>query len=197
MIVQPNDLFHPLSESPIPSMRQRANFIKSHAYCHHPSHNRSRVVTSEEDPEFRKPVQGGLEPQHVKFECPYCGIPTYCSEDHWAEDFEEHMKLCDTLRQINEDEHDLRSGRTFTEYEFPERYMEEAVPNFTNWDTFLYTRGFEAINEDRNMRHATRVLTYPMTVASVLHQFSPLTLSNHLKPEGLRSMAGKSCCLMF
>jgi splicing suppressor protein 51 len=191
-VLGPNNLFHPLTESPIPSMRQRASFIKAHAYCPHPSHNRTRIATSEEDPETRKPTDGGLAPAHVKFECPHCGVPTFCSEDHWAEDYEEHMKVCDTLREINEDDHDLRSGRYFNEFDFPERYMEEAVSNFTNWDTLMYTRGFEAIDGERNMRHATRLLTYPVTVGSILHDLSPYNIrkDGRMTPEGLRSFTG-------
>jgi splicing suppressor protein 51 len=191
-VLGPNNLFHPLTDSPIPSMRQRASFIKAHAYCPHPSHNRTRIATSEEDPETRKPTDGGLAPAHVKFECPHCGVPTFCSEDHWAEDYEEHMKVCDTLREINEDDHDLRSGRYFNEFDFPERYMEEAVSNFTNWDTLMYTRGFEAIDGERNMRHATRLLTYPVTVGSILHDLSPYNIrkDGRMTPEGLRSFTG-------
>jgi splicing suppressor protein 51 len=194
VVLGQDQLFHPMSQSPIPAMRQRAAFIKAHAYCPHPSHNRTRIVNSEEDSEARKPAEGGQPPAHVKFECPYCGVPAFCSEEHWEEDFEEHLKLCDTLKEINEDEHDLRSGRHFSEFDFPERYMEEAVPNFTNWDTLLYTRGFEAINENRRMRHATRLLTYPMTIASILHEYSPYTLRGESKmtAEGLRSFSGKN-----
>jgi hypothetical protein len=193
LIVEKDDLFHPLSESPVPQMRQRAAFIKAHAYCPHPSHNRTRTATSELDPEARKPLSGGLPPAHVNFECPHCGIPTACSEEHWAEDYEEHMKYCDVLREINEDDHDMRSGRQFFEFNYPDRGIEEAALNFTNWDTLLYTREFSAINEERNLRHATKLLTYPMTVGSILHELSPYNIRSggRLTPEGLRSLTGE------
>jgi hypothetical protein len=31
----------------------------------------------------------------------------------------------------------------------------------TSWDTYLYTRDFDALNKDREMRQATKLLTYP------------------------------------
>ena len=34
---------------------------------------------------------GSRPPAHVHFECPDCGIPVYCSEQHWAEDYEAHL----------------------------------------------------------------------------------------------------------
>jgi splicing suppressor protein 51 len=194
LLVAEDDLFHPLSKSPIPSMRQRAAFMKAHAYCPHPSHNRTRIVSTEADPESRKPITGGLPPAHVSYECEYCGIPVSCSEQHWLEDYEEHMKYCDTLREINEDDHDIRSGRHFNEFDFQGPSIEESVINFTNWDTLLYTRDFDAINDPRSMRHATKLMTYPLTIGSVLHELSPYNIrqGGRLTPEGLRSFTGLS-----
>lgn len=193
LLVQKDDLFHSFSESPIPSMRQRAAFMRAHAYCPHPAHNRTRTATSEVDPESRKPVSGGLAPAHVNFECPHCGVPVSCSEEHWAEDYDEHIKICDTLREINEDDHDIRSGRAFPEFQYVPEGIEEAVINFTNWDTLLYTREFTAVDEMRSLRQVTRLLTYPITIGSVLHELSPYSLRDdgRLTPEGLRSLAGK------
>lgn len=34
-------------------------------------------------------------------------------------DKEHHKHVCGTLREVNEDEHDLRSGRRMKEFEFP------------------------------------------------------------------------------
>ena len=129
--------------------------------------------------------------KHVDFECPDCGIPVYCSEQHWAEDYEAHLQICDTLRQINEDDHDLRSGRFFPEFEYAGPQMEEAIVNMTNWDTFLYTREFEAINDDRSMRQVTRLLTYPLTIGSILHELSPYNIrkGGRLTAEGLKSLS--------
>jgi mitochondrial splicing suppressor protein 51 len=194
LILTQDNLFHPLSRSPIPSMRQRAAYIKAHAFCSHPSHTRTRIAISEDDPEARKPVSGGLPPAHVSFECPDWGIPVSCSEEHWAEDYEEHLQVCDTLRQVNEDDHDLRSGRYMQEFQFPGTHHEEALVNLTNWDTLLYTRGFDAINQDRKLRQATKVLTYPVTVGSLLHELSPFNIrkGGRLTVEGLKSFSGKS-----
>ena len=153
ILIEPDDLFHPLSKSPIPDMRQRAAYIRQHAYCPHPDHQQTRMPVSPNDPETRKVARGApLPPMHVKYECPDCGTPTYCSEDHWADDYEAHLEICDLLRQINEDDHDLRSGRHFPEFEYPGPLYTEFQFNLTNWDTFLYTRQFEALNDDSSMR---------------------------------------------
>lgn len=109
------------------------------------------------------------------------------------DDFETHLEICDTLRQINEDDHDLRSGRFFPEFSYPGAQDDNCVINMTNWDTFLYTRDFDAINSDRSMRQVTRVLTYPLTIGSVLHELSPYNLKKggRLTVEGLKSASGE------
>ena len=192
-LLLPNNLFHPFSESPSPDIRRRAAFIKLHAYCPHPSHHRTRTPTGPHDPEARK-VATSLPPAHVRFECPDCGIPVSCSEEHWADDYESHLEICDTLREINEDDHDLRSGRFFPEFEYPTLQIEESMVNLTNWDTYLYTREHIAINEARSMRQVTRMLTYPVTIGSVLHELSPYNIrrGGRLTVEGLKSLSGKS-----
>ena len=194
VLLQPNNLFHLFSESPLPDIRMRAKFMKTHAYCPHPSHHKTRLPASPHDLEARK-VEGksSLPPAHVRFECPDCGIPVYCSESHWADDYETHMDICDQLRESNEDDHDLRSGRVFSEFEYPPPRDEEILPNLTNWDTYMYTRDYKAINEARPMRQATRLLTYPITLASVLHELSPYHIrkGGRLTMEGLKSLTGK------
>ncbi|KAI3607526.1 hypothetical protein WG66_004752 [Moniliophthora roreri] len=131
------------------------------------------------------------QPKTVQFECPDCGWPTHCSEEHWKED-KEHEKYCSRLREANEDEHDLRSGRKFPEFELPGPQGYEEAISFANWDVFWYTRGFNSMDTERSRRHASKLLTYPMTIGSVLHQHSSLMLNNQrLTPEGSRSMAGK------
>ena len=192
-LLQPNNLFHMFSESPSPEIRKRATFMKSHAYCPHPSHSQTRVPTSPHDLEARKGKStSSVPPAHVRFECPDCGIPVSCSEEHWADDYETHMEICDTLREANEDDHDLRSGRYFSEFEYPGPQIEEILVNLTNWDTYLYTRNYNAINEARSMRQATRLLTYPVTLASVLHELSPYSIrkDGRLTMEGLKSLSG-------
>jgi len=173
-ILAADDLFHSFTDSPIPEIRHRATFIRQHASCPHPDHHASGV------------------PAHVDYECPDCGIPVYCSKEHWADDYEAHLQVCDTLRQINEDDHDLRSGRIFPEFEYAGPQVEEALINMTNWDTFLYTRSFQAINDDRSMRQATRLLTYPITVGSIIHELSPYAYKkgDRLTIEGLKSFSG-------
>lgn len=103
------------------------------------------------------------------------------------------MEICDVLREINEDDHDLVSGRFFPEFEYPGPSMEEAQINMTNWDTLLYSREFSAIDDERSMRQVTRLLTYPITVGSVLHELSPYSIGKNgrLTGEGLRSLSGK------
>jgi len=193
-LLKANNLFHPFSKSPSPEIRQRAAFIKRHASCPHPSHHQTRLPTAPGDPEARKSVGStSLPPAHVNFECPDCGIPVYCTDNHWADDYESHLEVCDMLREINEDDHDLRSGRFFPEFEYPGPQMEEALVNTTNWDTFLYSREFRAINEARSLRQATRLLTYPVTIGSILHELSPYSIrrGGRLTAEGLKSLTGE------
>ena len=113
--------------------------------------------------------------------------------------YDKHLEVCDTLRQINEDDHDLRSGRVFHEANLPDLQLDEAAVNMTNWDTFMYTREFEAINSDRSMRQITRLLTYPVTIGSVLHELSPYGIKdgNRLTVEGLKSFSGMYGILGF
>ncbi|KAL4875522.1 Oxysterol-binding protein-domain-containing protein [Aspergillus karnatakaensis] len=191
-LLKPDNLFHKFSESPSPEIRKRAAFIKQNAFCPHPSHQQTRFPVSPHDPESRKsPSNESSPPAHSHFECPDCGIPVYCSEEHWMDDFEAHLEVCETLRQINEDDHDLRSGRFFPEFAYPGLQDENFVINMTNWDTFMYTREFDAINDDRSMRQVTRMLTYPLTIGSVLHELSPYSIrkDNRLTAEGLKSVS--------
>ena len=197
VLLESNNLFHPFSESPSPEIRRRAAFMKTHAYCPHPSHHRTRMPLSPHDPESRKtPGKSDQPPAFVKFECPDCGIPVSCSEEHWADDYESHIEICDTLREINEDDHDLRSHRFFPEFKYPGPQMEEMLVNMTNWDTYLYSREYEAIDDDRRLRQVTRLLTYPLTIGSILSELSPYTISHRkggrFTAEGLRSLAGTS-----
>ncbi|KAI5465593.1 PXA domain-containing protein [Mariannaea sp. PMI_226] len=186
-----DDLFHPFSSSPVPEFRRRAAFMRQHAYCPHPDHKPTKQVTIAPKPDDANTATGTQAPAHVNFECPDCGLPVYCCEEHWMDDYEKHLEICDTLRQINEDDHDLRSGRIFHEGNLPDLQMVEAAINMTNWDTFMYTREFEAVNSDRSMRQITRLLTYPVTIGSVLHELSPYTYKDggRLTTEGLKSFS--------
>lgn len=60
-----------------------------------------------------------------------------------------------------------------------------------NWDVFFYTRSFPSMDSDRSMRHVSKLLTYPLTIASILHQSSPYKYGEHITSEGMRSIAGK------
>ena len=188
VLLQPNNLFHHFSDSPSPDLRRRAAFMKTHAYCPHPSHHRTRIPSSPDDSEARK-EQTTQAPALVRFECPDCGIPVSCSEEHWADDYEAHIEICDTLRQVNEDDHDLRSGRFFPEFLYPYPQMEEILVNMLNWDTYLYTREYEAINDERPLRQVTKLLTYPMTIGSIISELSPYDYKkgDRLTYEGLKS----------
>ncbi|KAF2757179.1 hypothetical protein EJ05DRAFT_440528 [Pseudovirgaria hyperparasitica] len=190
-LLRPDNLFHPFSSSPSPDIRRRAAFMKQHAYCPHSSHNATRMAENPGDPEASKPRSGGALPAHVRYECPDCGIPIACCEEHFIDEYEKHLDICDTLREINEDDHDLRSERYFPEFEYPGPTMEEQLVNLTSWDTMLYTRDFKAIDDMRSMRQTTKLLTYPVTIGSVLHEFSPYNIrkGGRLTPEGLKSFS--------
>src|SRR5690606_5044374 len=102
---------------------KRAAHMKEHAFCPHEIH-----------------ATGKVQPEHVRFTCPDCGIPTYCSEAHWMEDYENHLVVCDALREANEDDHDLVSGREHDEFNYPGAQLEDALINLTTWDTYMYSR---------------------------------------------------------
>lgn len=189
VLLRPNNLFHSYTNSPSPAIRKRAAFMRQNAYCPHPDHQATRAPASPYDLEARK--TGSLPPAHVRYECPDCGIPVSCSEEHFASDYENHLEICHVLREINEDDHDLQSGRFFAEFDYPGSQIDEAQVNLMNWDTMLYSREFQAINDERSMRQVTRLLTYPVTIASVLHELSPYGLRNGVTAEGLRSLTGK------
>jgi len=104
-----NNLFHPFSKSPFPAVRARGEAIKQLAPC--------PVCAGENDP-----AHVHAQPQAVAFECPDCGWPSHCSEEHWKADVE-HEKYCRRLREANEDEHDLRSGRRMREFELPGNFF--------------------------------------------------------------------------
>ncbi|CCF52404.1 hypothetical protein NDA11_007184 [Ustilago hordei] len=164
-----NDLFHPFSKSPIPSIRARGERIRSLAPC---------------------PVSMSKHKVRrlVNFECPDCGWPTHYSEKEWAEDTE-HGKYVARLREANEDEHDLRSGREMSEFKLPGPQGFEETINMSNWDVFFYTRNFNSIESDRSRRHLSKLLTFPTTMGAVIHENSPYTKkSRRLTHEGLRSM---------
>jgi splicing suppressor protein 51 len=88
-----DDLFHPLTTSPIPAIREKAARIRSSAKC---------------------PVSG----DPVNFDCPLSGWPTHKSEAEWEAD-PNKGRYIPRLREANEDEHDLRSGREMTEFYLP------------------------------------------------------------------------------
>jgi len=177
-ILTEDNLFHPFSKSPFPAVNARGEAIRKLAPC--------PVCASSHD---HLHAHTKAQPKAVKFECPDCGWPTHCSEEHWEQD-EEHKKYCSRLREVNEDEHDLRSGRRLREFELPGPQDSESAISFANWDLFWYTRGFPSMDTERSRRHASKLLTYPITIGSVLHQHSGLTLSNQrLTPEGSRSLA--------
>lgn len=115
-ILAADNLFHPFSKSPFPAIRARGEAIQNLALCPvcTSSHTHAHAHTQ-------------AQPRNVKFECPDCGWPTHCSEEHWKED-EEHKKYCLRLRESNEDEHDLRSGRRMVEFEMPGAHDIDIVP---------------------------------------------------------------------
>lgn len=101
--------FFPLSSSPIPELRARSQTVKRLCRC--------PVCVSQEKEEIKKASEQ-KKPKLVQFECPNCGYPTHCSKEHWESDLE-HGKYCIRLREVNEDDHDLRSPREKSEYYLP------------------------------------------------------------------------------
>ncbi|KAK6461272.1 zinc-finger of mitochondrial splicing suppressor 51-domain-containing protein [Scheffersomyces coipomensis] len=154
-------------ESPYQAIRTRAAYIRTKALC----------------PVTKKPVN---------FVCPYSGIPTHHSEEAWRNDTEYHKKKTyELLKKVNLFEHDVRSGRVFDELTFPEEQTHEYTVNLSNWDTFFYTRDFPPMNTEFNLAAATKVLTYPISISSILYKFSPYgqVPRGPVTVEGLTSLA--------
>ncbi|KAL1917576.1 uncharacterized protein VTP21DRAFT_3969 [Calcarisporiella thermophila] len=173
-ILSKNELFYPLSKSPIKDMRERGDIIRQVGLC----------------PVCDAQHRGARN--HMKtpaYECSNCGYPTHCCEEHYLQDKLDHEKFCSTLREHNEDEHDLRSGRRMLEFEFPTAQPLDESVNFGNWNLFFYTRGFPGMESERSSRHVSKLLTYPITMASILHESSPYKFGKHLTAEGLKSLA--------
>lgn len=93
------ELFYLHSKSPSPAIRLRGERVKKLAAC---------PVCSSVD---------GIR-KNVKHECPDCGWPTHCTQEHWEQD-KDHAKYCTRLREVNEDDHDLQSGRKVEEFAMP------------------------------------------------------------------------------
>lgn len=106
IILEQDNLFHILSKSPLPEMRDRAAIINKYGVCpvcdtHHEQHEAKKKPT---------------------FDCPDCGYPTHCSEEHYHQGKLAHQEVCGILREMNQDDHDLRSGRPMREFEFPSKF---------------------------------------------------------------------------
>lgn len=159
--------FYNWDDSPHEELRTRAALIRTKALC----------------PVTKKPVN---------FVCPYSGIPTHHSEEAWKSDEEYHSKKTyELLRKVNSYEHDLRSGRKFPEFQFPGEQAQDFMTNFTSWDTYFYTRDFYPMNTEFNLAAASKILTYPITMAAILHRFSPYAFEpkGPVTLEGLRSLS--------
>ncbi|CDK29359.1 unnamed protein product [Kuraishia capsulata CBS 1993] len=163
----PENRFHPWDSSPASDLRTRAAFIRTKALC---------PVTNKE----------------INYTCPYSGIPTHHSREAWEQDTEYHAtKRYELLKLVNIYEHDLRSGREFPEFDFPEAQYRESLVNLANWDTFFYTRQFVSMDSDFQLAAVTKMLSYPMTIAALLHQHSPYFMKpkGPITLEGLKSLA--------
>ncbi|CUM63506.1 uncharacterized protein PRCAT00001082001 [Priceomyces carsonii] len=159
--------FYKWDESPYEDIRMRAAFIRTKALC---------PVTK----------------KSVNFVCPYSGIPTHHSKEAWEEDeVYQSEKKYELLKKVNLYEHDLRSGRKFDEFVFPGPQEHDFTTSMSSWDTFFYTRDFNPMNTEFNLAAASKVLTYPITIASVMHKFSPYDIApkGPIALEGLRSLS--------
>lgn len=164
---QVSNRFFPWDQSPSPDIRQRAARIKSLAKC---------------------PVTG----KEIRYTCPISGIPTHHSKEAWEKDENYHLnKIYEKLKKVNMYEHDLRSGRSFPEFDFPNEQGFDRAVNLQNWDLYFYTRGFYSMDTEFQLATVTKMLSYPMTIASILHEYSPYSLypRGPITLEGLKSIA--------
>jgi splicing suppressor protein 51 len=159
--------FHPWDSSPSEDLRHRAAAIRAMAKC---------------------PVTG----KEINYTCPLSGIPTHHSREAWEQDTEYHAsKKYEILKKVNIYEHDLRSGRAFPEFDFPLTQEHESQINLDNWDLFFYTRQFYSMDTEFQLAAVTKMLSYPITIGALLHQYSPYMLNpkGPVTLEGLKSLA--------
>lgn len=159
--------FHPWDSSPSAELRTRAAFIRLNLKC---------PVTAKD----------------IQYTCPISGIPTHHSAELWEQDTKYHSsKTPEMLKKVNIYEHDLRSGREFPEFDFPTDQHPDRLINIGNWDQFFYTRQFYSMDTEFQLAVVTKLLSYPMTIASVLHQYSPYLMKpkGPVTLEGLKSLA--------
>lgn len=164
---QESNRFHPWEESPCTDLRERAMRIKSLAHC---------------------PVTG----KDIQYTCPLSGIPTHHSREAWEMDKNYHQnKIYEKLKKVNIYEHDLRSGRAFPEFDFPLEQGADKAVSLQNWDLFFYTRQFYSMDTEFELATVTKMLSYPITIGSVLHEFSPYSYNKKgpLSLDGLKSIA--------
>lgn len=128
-----------MSASPIQGIRQRAELIKSMAPCPTCLDNAQRgrgfgyddhITRAEEmQPErYRELLKVTRQVNKVAFDCPDCGFPTHCSHEHYVDDKAAHAEYCPRLRESNEDDHDMRSGRYFKEFVLPGELVSHIGP---------------------------------------------------------------------
>lgn len=68
---------------------------------------------------------------------------------------------------------------------------DEAI-SFANWDIFWYTRGFRSVDTEQMRRHTSKLLTYPLSIGSIIHRYGSInTYNQRLTPEGAQSLAGE------
>ncbi|EDO17065.1 hypothetical protein Kpol_530p35 [Vanderwaltozyma polyspora DSM 70294] len=163
----PENRFHPWDQSPCVDLRERAAKIRTLAKC---------PVTHKD----------------INYTCPLSGIPTHHDKEAWLMDKDYHeSKRYEILKKVNIYEHDLRSGRPFPEFDFPQDQDYDRLINLTNWDLFFYTRSFYSMDTEFQLAAVTKMLSYPITIGSLLHQFSPYSLNpkGPVTLEGLKSLA--------
>ncbi|KAJ9091577.1 hypothetical protein QFC19_009033 [Naganishia cerealis] len=84
-----------------------------------------------------------------------------------------------------------------SEFELPGPQDYESTASLAGWDALFYTRNFKSVDGERERRHVSKLLTYPMTMAGVLHRLGPFAAGRtgtgkegaRLTSEGKRSMA--------
>lgn len=148
-------------ESPHEDIRTRSAVIRARASC----------------PVTHKPVS---------FVCPYSGIPTHASEEAWKQDTAYHsQKRYEVLKQANLFEHQQRE-RKF-DIVFPAEQEKEFAVNLSSWDTYFYTRDYPPMDDFMSGVYS-KLLTYPLTIGSILHQYSPYR-DKEITFEGAKSIA--------
>lgn len=135
------------------------------------------------------PITGGK----VEFFDPVSGLPTHSSKEAYLKDTNyTESNRPELLKLAVAYENDSISKRDFPEYDLAQEQAQGQLISYNNWDSWFYTRQFNSMETQFHVAQASKFLTYPITIASILASNTPYFLTNKqgsITHEGLKSLS--------